>query len=168
MEQGPQLKCPQVPGESPVGAVQPVAHKIKVKTSGSNNKLYAYRTKSAAEVGPSGRRPSAQEAGGGGLEEQLGMPKLIPFAGTAIIKYPKLGDFTEIHHLTVLEVISPRSGYRQGRAPSEASEKGSSQLLAASGVPRLLAAQLRSLPLSPMAMFPLYYPLLTRTPVTLD
>ena len=96
------------------------------------------------------------------------MPKLIPFAGTAIIKYPKLGDFTEIHHLTVLEVISPRSGYRQGRAPSEASEKGSSQLLAASGVPRLLAAQLRSLPLSPMAMFPLYYPLLTRTPVTLD
>ena len=43
-----------------------MAHKIKVKTNGSNSKHYAYRAKSAAEVGLSGRSPSAQGGGGGG------------------------------------------------------------------------------------------------------
>ena len=63
---GTQLKCPQVPGESRVGAVEPMAHKIKVNTNGSNSKHYAYRAKSAPEVGLSGRSASAQGSGGGG------------------------------------------------------------------------------------------------------
>ena len=53
-----------------------------------------------------------------------------------------MAQTTEIYFLTVLEVGSPKSRYQQGRAPSEASKKGSFQLLAASGVPWLLAAQL--------------------------